>query len=82
MQSEVIIAEWHIILGAFATSKNVSDPADFIADYVVLRKSQIFKKNFGLTMKTILKFRLEEISENSDPIAKTITHGKLHLQST
>ena len=39
LQSEVIIAEWHIILGAFATSKNVSDPADFIADYVVLRKS-------------------------------------------
>ena len=33
-------------------------------------------------MKTILKFRLEEISENSDPIVKTITHDKLHLQST
>lgn len=33
-------------------------------------------------MQTILKFRLEEISENSDPIVKTITHDKLHLQST
>ena len=33
-------------------------------------------------MKTMLKFRLEEIFENSDPIAKAITHGKLHLQST
>ena len=33
-------------------------------------------------MKTMMKFRLEEISENSDPIAKTLTRGKLHLQST
>ena len=51
----------------FATTRNAFDSVDVLAKCVALRNK---KKKFDLTMKTKLKFRLGEISENFDQDVK------------